>query len=257
VRYLERAVAERAAQPTEQRELLLELGRWQRITGDDAALATLERALEQSAGTPAHVRAAIELAATAYSRADNRLVEQTVRAVAGVEMTPDERLIVDMLHAEALWGELQLDASLRMIDRVPSDLPGDTPAQRMALGMAGAARLLRGAPIDEATDMLRRSVGEDGTAPGPVAGLDLGDPLQWIIQAGELDEAQALAEERMRTPARPATRRCSLRRRTRWAGCSRCAGTCAAPRPPTGSGSAIPPRRASCARTWSSTSWRR
>jgi DNA-binding CsgD family transcriptional regulator len=197
VRYLERAVEEGAAEPAERRELLLELGRWQRITGHDAAQATLTRAFQESVGTPAHVPAAIELAATAYSRADNRVVQETVRAVGEVEMTVDERLILDMLHAEALWGELQLDASLRMIDRVPRDLPGDTPAQRMALGMAGAAHLLRGAPTDEVLDMLRRSVGEDGTAPGPVAGLDLGDPLQWIIQSGELDEAQALAEERM------------------------------------------------------------
>src|SRR5215207_859839 len=197
VRYLERAVAEGAAEPAERRELLLELGRWQRITGHDAAQATLTRAFQESARTSAHVQAAIELAATAYSRADNRVVQETVRAVGEVEMTADERLILDMLHAEALWGEMQLDASLRMIDRVPRDLPGDTPAQRMALGMAGAAHLLRSAPTDEVLDMLRRSVGEDGTAPGPVAGLDLGDPLQWIIQSGELDEAQALAEERM------------------------------------------------------------
>jgi len=197
VRYLERAVAEGAAELVERRELLLELGRWQRITGHEAAQATLARALEESVGTPEHVRAAIELAATAYSQADNALVQKTVEAVRRVETTADERLILDMLHAEALWGEMQFEASLRMIERVPRDLPGDTPAQRMALGMAGAAHFLRGVSTHEVMDMLRRSVGEDGTAPGPVAGLDLGDPLQWMIQAGELDEAQALAEERM------------------------------------------------------------
>jgi DNA-binding CsgD family transcriptional regulator len=197
VRYLERAVAEGTADPAERRGLLLELGRWQRITGHDGAQATLARALEESVGTPEHVRAAIELAATAYSRAENTLVQQTAEAVRGVEKTADERLFIDMLHAEALWGEMQFEESLRMIERVPRDLPGDTPAQRMALGMAGAAHLLVGGPTDEVLDMLRRSVGEDGTAPGPVAGLDLGDPLQWIIQAGALDEAKALAEERM------------------------------------------------------------
>jgi DNA-binding CsgD family transcriptional regulator len=196
VRYLERAVAEGAAEPDERRELLLELGRWQRITGHEAAQATLARAFGESSGTPEHVRAAIELAATAYSQAENALVQQTVEAVRGVEMTADERLILDMLQAEALWGEMQFEASLRMIERVPRDLPGDTPAQRMALGMAGAAHFLQGAPTDDVMDMLRRSVGEDGRAPGPVAGLDLGDPLQWMIQAGALDEAQALAEER-------------------------------------------------------------
>jgi len=197
VRYLERAIAEGAAEPVERRELLLELGRWQRITGHEAAQTMLARALEESVGTREHVPAAIELAATAYSQADNALVQKTVEAVRGVEMTADERLILDMLHAEALWGEMQFEASLRMIERVPRDLPGDTPAQRMALGMAGAAHFLGGVSTDEVMDMLRRSVGEDGTAPGPVAGLDLGDPLQWMIQAGELDEAQALAEERM------------------------------------------------------------
>ena len=86
---------------------------------------------------------------------------------------------------------------MRLIEQVPLGLPGDTPAQRMALGMAGAARLIRGGATEEVLDMLRRSVGEDGTATGPVAGLDLGDPLQWMLQAGALDEAQALAEMRM------------------------------------------------------------
>jgi hypothetical protein len=52
-----------------------------------AAQATLTRAFQESVGTAAHIPAAIELAATAYSRADNRVVQETVRAVGGVEMT--------------------------------------------------------------------------------------------------------------------------------------------------------------------------
>jgi DNA-binding CsgD family transcriptional regulator len=197
VRYLERAVAENAAPAAERRELLLELGRWQRVIGDPAAQGTLTQALSESARTPDHVRAAIELAATAYSRADNAAIRRTVEAMREVETTADERLVLDMLHAESLWGDMEFDASIRLIDRVPPDLPGETPAQRMALGMAGAVHLMRGAPNEQVMDMLRRSLGEGGTAPGPVTGLDLGDPLQWMIQAEGLDEAQALAEERM------------------------------------------------------------
>jgi TPR repeat protein len=173
VRYLERAVAEDAATASERRELLLELGRWQRVTGDPAAQVTLARAFAESAGTPDHGRAAIELAATAYSRADNAAIRRTVEAMRGVETAADERLVLDMLHAESLWGDMEFDASIRLIDRVPPDLPGVTAAQRMALGMAGAVHLIRGTPIEQVMHMLRRSVGEDGTAPGPVAGLDL------------------------------------------------------------------------------------
>ena len=197
VRYLARAVEEGAAEGAERRALLLDLGRWQRVTGDPGARDTLARACAESVGTPDHVCAAIELAATAYAHAENALVEQTVVAMRGVEMNADERLTLDMVHAEALWGEGRSEDSVRLIEQVPRGLPGDTPAQRMALGMAGAVRLIRGGATEEVLDMLRRSVGEDGTAPGPVAGLDLGDPLQWILQAGALDEAQALAEMRM------------------------------------------------------------
>ena len=84
--------------------------------------------------------------------------------------------------------------------------------------------------------MLRRSVGEDGTAPGPVAGLDLGDPLQWMLQAGALDEAQALAESAWSTRGPRATRRSSPPPRTPWAGSSRSAATCADRRRRSGSG---------------------
>jgi DNA-binding CsgD family transcriptional regulator len=197
VRYLARAVEEGAANGAERRALLLDLGRWQRVTGDPGARDTLARACEESVGTGDHVRAAIELAATAYTHAENALVVQTVAATRGVEMSADEQLTLDMLHAEALWGEGRTEESMRLIEQVPPGLPGDTPAQRMALGMAGAARLIGGGATEEVLDMLRRSVGEDGTATGPVAGLDLGDPLQWFLQAGALDEAQALAEMRM------------------------------------------------------------
>lgn len=197
VRYLARAVEEGAAEADERRALLLDLGRWQRVTGDPGAGDTLARACAESVGTADHVRAAIELAATAYAHADNELVMRTVAAARGVERSADEQLTLDMLHAEALWGEGRTEESMRLIEQVPPGLPGDTPAQRMALGMAGAVRLIRGGATEQVLDMLRRSVGEDGTATGPVAGLDLGDPLQWILQAGALDEAQALAEMRM------------------------------------------------------------
>ena len=101
VRYLARAVEEGAAEGAERRALLLDLGRWQRVTGDPGARDTLARACAESVGTGDHVRAAIELAATAYAHAENALVVQTVAATRGVEMSADEQLTLDMLHAEA------------------------------------------------------------------------------------------------------------------------------------------------------------
>jgi DNA-binding CsgD family transcriptional regulator len=197
VRYLARALEEEAAEPEEERSLLLELGRWQRRIGDPGSLETLARALELGVGTREHVPAAIELAATAFSQADHRAVACTVAAVDGVDATADERLILDMLLAESLWADMQIEASVRLIDRLPRDLSGETPAQRVALGMAGAVHLIKCAPAAEVMGMLRRSVGDDGAAPTPLAGIDLGDPLQWMVVLGELDEAQAIAEERM------------------------------------------------------------
>jgi DNA-binding CsgD family transcriptional regulator len=197
VRYLQRAVGEGAAEAAERRRMLLALGRLQRLTGHPDAQATLEAAFAESVRTPDHVEVAIELAATAFVNTDNAAVQRTHAAMRAVDMPGEDRMVLDMLLAESLWAHGDFHASLARIDAVPSDLAGDTPAQRMALGMIGAVRVLRGAPRDEALDMLRRSLGEDGLAPGPVAGIDVGDPLQWMLIADALDEAQTLAEERM------------------------------------------------------------
>ena len=187
VRYLERALEE----DVEQKAIRLELGRLQRLVGDPRAQETLDAAFDRDGP------AAIELAATAFCNADTATVHQVVAAMEGVELTADQRIVLDMLRAEALWTDLEFDACVEVIDRVPADLPGDTAAQRMALGMVGAVKFMRGDPKEEVLDTLRRSVGEDGTAPSPIAGVDVGDPLQWIVQTGALDEAQSLAEERM------------------------------------------------------------
>jgi DNA-binding CsgD family transcriptional regulator len=197
VRYLRRALDEGAADPGERRALLVELGRWQRLTGDDAAQETLAAAFGASRGTRDEAPAAIELAGTAFVNGDHAVVERTVKAMRQAELSAADRLVLDMLLAESLWSQGSFDACVEMIDALPEDLPGQTAAQRMALAMAGAVRLMRGAPQEEVLDMLRRSVGEKGTAPGPIAGVDVGDPLAWMVQAGALEEAQALAEERM------------------------------------------------------------
>ena len=197
VRYLERALEEGASPPDEQRELRLQLGRLQRLTGHPGAQATLAAAFAGSRGTPDHGRAAIELAGTAFSNADHAWVVRTVDAMRDAELTADDRIVLDMLRAESLWAQLDYEASIALIDQLPADLPGATPAERMALGMVGAVRHMRGEPLEAVMDSLRRSLGPDGTAASPVAGVDLGDPLSWMVQAEALDEAQALAEERM------------------------------------------------------------
>ena len=187
VRYLERALDE----GFEQKAIRLELGRLQRLVGDPRAQETLSAAFDRDAP------AAIELAATAFCNGDTATVHRVVAAMDDAELTADERIVLDMLRAEALWTDLKFDACIELIDRVPADLPGRTPAQRMALGMVGSVKFMRGEPVEHVLEPLRRSLGEDGTAPSPVAGVDVGDPLQWIVQAGALNEAQSLAEERM------------------------------------------------------------
>ena len=194
VRYLARALEEGAATPDEQRAMRLELGRLQRLVGDPSAQATLTTAL---AAAPGDAPTAIELVATAFSNGDAATVHRIVDAMNDVDLAPDDRLVLDMFRAETLWSELDFEGCIRVIERTPDDLPGDTAAQRMALGMAASVRLMRGDARDRVLDMLRRSLGSDGTASSPVAGVDLGDPLSWMVQAEALDEAQGLAEERM------------------------------------------------------------
>jgi DNA-binding CsgD family transcriptional regulator len=195
-RYLERAVAEDAASGEELRALLLDLGRLQRQTSHPAARATLERALAQSASAPQRIEAAVDLAATAMAAGDHEAVGRVVHATREVEARPDDRLTLDMLHAESLWSRGDFRGCLQLVERVPPTLPGDTPAERFALVQSASVRFLRGAPVAETLELLLRSIGDRG-ADALVAGVDVGDPVGWLITCEAFDEARALAEERM------------------------------------------------------------
>ncbi len=80
------------------------------------------------------MRAATEPAATGFAHADHALVKGTVNAVRDVEMTADERLVPDMLLAGSLWGEMEVDASVRLIDRSRLTFPKTPPRSGWRLG---------------------------------------------------------------------------------------------------------------------------
>ena len=194
VRYLERADAEGAATGAEALDLMLALGRLQRLLDLPGARSTLQRAFDASRGTPRRAEATIELAAWAYSTRDDALV-QRIAASAEDELDPDARLALDMLAAECAWNAGDRERCLRMLDRVPDDLPGDTAAQRAALLMVGSARIVRCDRVPGALELLRRACFHGGG--GLVAGIDLSDPMGWFLLCGALPEAEALIEERL------------------------------------------------------------
>ena len=200
IRYLERALAEGAASDENRRRMLVDLGRLQRLVSDPDAQATLARAFADSAGSPVRAEAAIELAATAYGNRDHDAVRSTVRTMERADISADQRLALEMLLAEAAWDRDDRETCFALIDRLPARLPGDTPAQRLALVMAASGRLMRCEPLHEVVALLRRAVGERGVD-ALVAGVDVGDPLGWLIVADELKLAQTLAEERQSVAA--------------------------------------------------------
>ena len=151
IRYLERALAEGAASDENRRRMLVDLGRLQRLVSDPDAQATLARAFADSAGSPVRAEAAIELAATAYGNRDHDAVRSTVRTMERADISADQRLALEMLLAEAAWDRDDRETCFALIDRLPARLPGDTPAQRLALVMAASGRLMRCEPLQRSS----------------------------------------------------------------------------------------------------------
>jgi DNA-binding CsgD family transcriptional regulator len=196
-RYLERADAEGAGSALVRRQLLLDLGRLQRRTGElQDAQATLTRAFRERDHAAPDPEVAVDLALTAYLNVDHRTVREVVETVQDADLAADDRLTLSMLLAESAWNVGDVETCMRLIDEVPRDLPGSTAPQRFALSMVGSVQMFRCEPLDTALATLLRAVGEDGTA-NLIGGVDVGDPLGWVIFADALDEAQAIAERRL------------------------------------------------------------
>jgi DNA-binding CsgD family transcriptional regulator len=196
-RYLQRAVDEGAGDVQVRRQLLLDLGRLQRRTGELAeAQVSLTRAFAERDPEAPDPTIAVELALTAYLNADHRTVTEVVESVTDGDLEADDRLTLDMLLAESAWNAGDIETCMTLIDAVPTDLPGTTAPQRFALAMVGSVQMFRCEPLEVAVGTLLRSIGEDGTA-NLISGVDVGDPLGWVIFADQLDEAQAISERRL------------------------------------------------------------
>jgi len=194
-RYLQRALAEPPESAAERSEIGLELGRCQALVGDPAAEATLRQALADSADARRSARIAIELSSAAFSNMhyDEALADLDV--VSALEVPREDRLALDAMRAivadEARDRSRLYEAAIR---RMPADLRGDTPSERLALHALAMDRLNRVSPVAEALELFRRLAEDDGRP--DTAGVGVIDLIDGLIACGDLDLAQELALER-------------------------------------------------------------
>jgi DNA-binding CsgD family transcriptional regulator len=200
VRYLERALTEGIQDLALRQRTLLDLARLQRRIGVAAAQVTAQRSFECAAGPEARVAAGLELALSGFIACDHATVLATARALESADLSPDERLLLDMVVAESAWALQDIDLFDRLINGVPPGLPGTTAAQRLAIVQCAVTSLLRGAPVDRTVDALTRAVGR-GADEALALGTDIGDPLSWLVMCEAFEEAQALAEQRLEAAA--------------------------------------------------------
>ena len=193
-RYLERALLEPPSAPERRARIGLELGRLQAMTGRPEAEVTLRAALAEATDPQLRADLAIEFLAAAYENLHYADGLAGLRAAEPLEAGRDETLIVDALRlviATAASGAEQ-DAAAA-IARIPPDLPGDTPAERLALVALAAHRFEHHAPASDVLDLLHRSLDEEG--PYATACGSLADPSDMLIKCGDLVLAQSVNEE--------------------------------------------------------------
>ena len=187
-RYLERAVAEPPPSPEERAAMLRELGNLQVRIAHPAAQATLQAALDQTVDRDERADVTIELAVASFAAGRYDTAATTLaRLREDTELDPERGLVADSVLLASLQesgshAELQRAAFARM----PRDLPGDTPAQRLALHWLGWARLSAHAPASEVAELALRSVAEfddEGQLPLTL-GVEIGDPSGLLVACG-------------------------------------------------------------------------
>ena len=198
-RYLERAIAEPPSSPAERAAMLRELGNLQvRIAHPDAQ-ATLQAALEQTADPDERADVAIELGVAAFAAGRyGEAATSLARLREGAELDPERGMIADsVILASAFEARSHPELRAAAVARLPRDLPGDTPAQRLALHWLAWSRQDSDAPAAEVAELAMRSVGEfDDEDLTLTLGVEIGHPAGLLVECGELDVALTTAEER-------------------------------------------------------------
>ncbi len=198
IRYLERALAEPVPDGAARVETLHLLGRLQAYIGRPEAIETLRSAVAAAADPRAEADAAADLAAvlSVHHRA-RESVELLLNYAGRRELDPERALTVDGLLAG-----LALDAGRRELfeaatARIPNDLPGTTPAQRLALRFKARERAGQGARIEDVIAIARRAIAADGSCMFAELGALHGDVSVELLEFQQLEDVERIAMARI------------------------------------------------------------
>jgi len=199
LRYLERALAEPLPARSERLASLRDAGRLQAMLGHADAEATLTRALELASFAGERVDIALELAAVRHGREEFAAAVGLLQPLAGAtESDPERTVTLDAMIAScAVMAPGHAETFRAAVERIPDELPGDTPGQRFALTWKAFGGMSAGRPVAEVLAMVQPTLDPDVPRLYDELGSEVEDPFAVLTACGELDVIEALAEERM------------------------------------------------------------
>ena len=162
VEYLRRALQEPPA-PALRLDVLLELARAESLSGSTNAIERFQEALAQARGSAIYGAIGAELMFMLFRHGQ---VERALELAHDVlERLPSEQRGLELRVIAAGATGAVLVPSLRaemefFIARIPDDLVGETPEERLALSARLAAALVTDAPMDVAADLAERALGD-------------------------------------------------------------------------------------------------
>jgi DNA-binding CsgD family transcriptional regulator len=179
-------------------EVLRELAQAEALAGSVAAIEHLETALALTERPQERGEIGLELAFMLLRHGHVRSAAELSRSLLD-ELPSGERGLELGLIAAAVTGgvlvpELQPQVG-RLLARIPTDLPGETPEERLALSARLAALLVSRGAMDEVADLAERALGGEML----LRDLASSEPLYWnatsaLIVADRFDPAGAAIE---------------------------------------------------------------
>jgi DNA-binding CsgD family transcriptional regulator len=195
-RYLERALAEDVGDPEERAQMRGRLGRMLGMLGHPDAEATLRQAVAETSEPGARVDLAVDMAKIAASNGVRpQLLDELERLRANTELDPQRAVALDAMLANCSH-ETEPGRYRAASARIPRDLRGDTQAERTALSALAYGAFIANEPASVVRDLVLRGAGETGTAEYEL-GTDFDDSLPLLVVCGDLDTAEAFAQERL------------------------------------------------------------
>ncbi|HEV2890573.1 MAG TPA: AAA family ATPase [Frankiaceae bacterium] len=170
VRYLQRALEE-PPRADARAAMRYELGCLQARLGRPDAIATLRAAYAEARSDALRADVAVSLA-DAYVEAERH--DEAVALLDDVQSSPgldaQRRLELDAVRVMAMTEQgAVIDELLRVVERMPCDLEGRTPAERRALTVQAYVRRVGGAPVAEVQELLARANGSEDAELSPIA----------------------------------------------------------------------------------------